>query len=175
MAVSDWSTTASDNDAAPPNGAPEGWVPSQINDTIRQIMADVRSFYDATALLAATTVNFTGTLQYDGNEVGNADLIRRDFSGNASIATTDRGRSLRYTGAGGHTLTLSAIQDNALYTVFNAGSGNLTLDGSGVTLQWFNGSGTVDVTGTRTLAVAGVASLLQVGSGAIYVWGAGLS
>lgn len=41
MAVQDYSTTAASNNAAPPNGAPEGMTPGSVNDTIRQIMADV--------------------------------------------------------------------------------------------------------------------------------------
>lgn len=58
MAVSDWSTTASNNNAAPPNGAPEGMTPGGINDVLRQIMADVRAFYDNTALKDAAQNTF---------------------------------------------------------------------------------------------------------------------
>jgi hypothetical protein len=63
MAVTDWSTTAASNNAAPPNGAPEGMSPGSVNDTIRQIMADVRTFYDSTALTsAANTFTLSQTL-----------------------------------------------------------------------------------------------------------------
>lgn len=43
MALSAWSSTAANNNSAPPNGAPEGWAPSSVNNTIRQLMADVKS------------------------------------------------------------------------------------------------------------------------------------
>ena len=43
MSVEDWSTTADNNNSASPNGAPEGMLPSGVNNTIRQVMADVRA------------------------------------------------------------------------------------------------------------------------------------
>ncbi|TXH52794.1 MAG: hypothetical protein E6Q97_14875 [Desulfurellales bacterium] len=45
MALKDWSTVAGNNNAAPPNGAPEGWAPSAVNNTIREIMAQVRGWF----------------------------------------------------------------------------------------------------------------------------------
>lgn len=42
-----WSTTAGSNNSAPPNGAPEGMLPSGVNNTIRQIMAAVRVWFEA--------------------------------------------------------------------------------------------------------------------------------
>lgn len=50
MAVTDWSTTPASNNAAPPTGAPEGMAPSAVNDVMRQMMADIRVFYNNTAL-----------------------------------------------------------------------------------------------------------------------------
>ena len=47
MGVQSYSTTASDNNDSPPNGAPENMAPSAVNDTIRQIMADIRSWYES--------------------------------------------------------------------------------------------------------------------------------
>jgi hypothetical protein len=46
MAIKDWSTTPSENSNAPPFGAPEGWLPSDANDVIRQLMASVRSQFE---------------------------------------------------------------------------------------------------------------------------------
>ena len=37
-----YSETAGGNNAAPPNGAPEGMAPSGVNDTIREIMAAIK-------------------------------------------------------------------------------------------------------------------------------------
>jgi hypothetical protein len=46
MGIEAWSTTAADNDATPPNGAPEGMAFNKVNDVIRQNMASVRAFYE---------------------------------------------------------------------------------------------------------------------------------
>ena len=45
--IKNWSTSAASNNAAPPNGWPEGQAPSTVNNTGRQNMADVRSWYEA--------------------------------------------------------------------------------------------------------------------------------
>lgn len=46
MTVRNWSATASNNDSAPPNGAPEGQSPGSVNNVIRQIMAEVRDTFE---------------------------------------------------------------------------------------------------------------------------------
>lgn len=51
MPIKDWSSTAASNNSAPPNGAPENMAPSAVNDTIRQVMADVRAWYEASEWL----------------------------------------------------------------------------------------------------------------------------
>lgn len=40
-----WSTTAASNNAATPNGWPEGQAPSTVNDCARQMMASIRTWY----------------------------------------------------------------------------------------------------------------------------------
>lgn len=47
MAIKNYSTTAGNNNSAPPNGAPEGMAPSLVNDVIRQVMADIRSQFES--------------------------------------------------------------------------------------------------------------------------------
>ncbi len=65
MPVSSWSTTPSSNNAAPPNGAPEGMTPAAVNDVMRQMMADVRSFHDTANTVndSAANVGHKGTPQ----------------------------------------------------------------------------------------------------------------
>lgn len=58
MPISSYSTIPGNNNAAPPNGAPEGMAAGQVNNVIRQIMADIRTFYDT----LTQSGNFTGTL-----------------------------------------------------------------------------------------------------------------
>jgi hypothetical protein len=40
-AVTTFSRTAANNNSAAPNGAPEGWAPSAVNDTIRELMTAI--------------------------------------------------------------------------------------------------------------------------------------
>ena len=42
MAFTEYSTTPANNNAAPPNGAPEGMAAASVNNTMRQIMADLK-------------------------------------------------------------------------------------------------------------------------------------
>jgi microcystin-dependent protein len=44
--LSEWSQEASNNNAASPAGAPEGWTGKEVNNTIRENMAVVRAWYD---------------------------------------------------------------------------------------------------------------------------------
>jgi len=46
MTVRDYSTTPGSNNAAPPNGWPEGQAPSTVNDCARQMMAEVRESFE---------------------------------------------------------------------------------------------------------------------------------
>ena len=45
-AISTWSTNAAVNSSASPDGAPEGMPPSGVNDTIRELMAQIRTWYE---------------------------------------------------------------------------------------------------------------------------------
>lgn len=45
--ISTWSTSAGDNNATPPDGFPEGMLPSGVNDAAREVMAAVRRWYEA--------------------------------------------------------------------------------------------------------------------------------
>jgi hypothetical protein len=46
MAIRDWSTTAANNNAAVPDGFPEGMLPSGVNNSARELMAQVRGWYE---------------------------------------------------------------------------------------------------------------------------------
>lgn len=41
MPVTSYSRTPASNNSAPPNGAPEGWTPGSMNNTVRQVMSDI--------------------------------------------------------------------------------------------------------------------------------------
>lgn len=57
--IKGWSTTPGNNNSPPPNGAPEGWPPSSVNDVVRQNMAAVRAWYeDASWIDLGNTLTF---------------------------------------------------------------------------------------------------------------------
>lgn len=68
-AVTSYSTTPSNNNSAPPNGAPEAMAPSAVNDVIRQVMTDiaVEAQKNQVKVLAsvAGTNTITGTMTPD--------------------------------------------------------------------------------------------------------------
>lgn len=46
MAVSDWSTTANSNTSVGAVSIAEGWSPASVNNAIRELMAQIRTWYD---------------------------------------------------------------------------------------------------------------------------------
>lgn len=63
--ISTWSTSAASNNAAPPNGAPEGMTPGSVNDVIREVMAQVRTWLiDAQWLPMGHTPTYVGATQF---------------------------------------------------------------------------------------------------------------
>lgn len=121
MPVSSWSTIPGNNNAAPPNGAPEGMAPGNVNDVIRQIMADVRSFYDGLNSVDAPTTQ----------------------NANYTLAIADIAPGLLHTDASNYAWTLPpnssvAIPVGATISLVNQGSGTITVTpGVGVTLYPF--------------------------------------
>lgn len=76
MGIENWSTTAGDNDSAPPNGAPEGMFPSAVNNTMRSNMAAVRSWYED-----AEFINLGYSLTYvDGTHFRITDDVTSQFT-----------------------------------------------------------------------------------------------
>jgi len=70
--TTDWDETAASNNQAAPNGAPEGMAPSGVNDTIRELMAQIKRFHnrihgrtDAGAILSSAGSGATRTLTFD--------------------------------------------------------------------------------------------------------------
>ncbi len=57
MSLKNWSTTAANNNSAAPAGAPEGMTMASVNDTIRQVMADVRTIYAQDTIASAGTTD----------------------------------------------------------------------------------------------------------------------
>src|SRR5690349_67214 len=62
MPVTSWSTSPSSNNAAPPNGWPEGMAAAAVNDTARQQMADLVREFQVNAVKVLATVAGTNTI-----------------------------------------------------------------------------------------------------------------
>jgi len=98
MAFTDYSTTPANNNSAPPNGAPEGMAAALVNDTMRQIMADLRSGVDARVvtiaamtLLLKTTLTTGLVVQVDGYAAQGDNGGGRFFFDASSTATANGG------------------------------------------------------------------------------------
>ncbi len=112
-----------------------------------------------------------------GYPVGFRGMPQRSASGSSNTAATDNGRAVIYTGSGGHTFTVDSdfgTADN-LMVIINAGSASLAIAESlSGTMSWFNGGGSLS-TGSRTLAVGGVATVYMQSATAAYIWGIGIT
>ena len=122
MAYTKYSLTPANNNAAPPDGAPEGMLPSAVNDTMRDMMAQIRDCGDgirggtytmtapvitggsingaAIGASSASTGSFT-TLAYSSTLTGGTGVVNlgsgqfyKDASGNIGVGTASPARSL---------------------------------------------------------------------------------
>ena len=99
MAYTKYSLTPANNTAAPPDGAPEGMLPSAVNDTMRDMMSQIRDcgdgIRDGTYTMTAakitggsiTGVTFTSIVVTGGSITGITDLAVADGGTGASTLT----------------------------------------------------------------------------------------
>ncbi|MFC4271600.1 hypothetical protein GQF03_17455 [Sneathiella chungangensis] len=92
MSYSDWSTTAANNNSAPPNGFPEGMKASTVNNSARQLMADLAqlrndiedgSFFDSALDLSSATLTLAAGV-IDTDELA-ADAVTTAKIGDAAV------------------------------------------------------------------------------------------
>lgn len=119
----------------------------------------------ASGTLSNCTVDGTNGIGY----------INAPQSTNTTVAASDAGKHIYFTGGSTATLTVNTNATTPLATgtvvlVVNNNSGNLTISGAGVTFQLANGT-----TGNRTVATKGMATLLKVATDTWYVSGPGVS
>ena len=87
MAYTKYSLTPSSNTAAPPDGAPEGMLPSAVNDTMRDMMAQIRDVGDG---IRGGTYTMTAAVITGGTITGITDLAVADGGTGASTAANAR-------------------------------------------------------------------------------------
>jgi hypothetical protein len=87
MAYTKYSLTPANNTAAPPDGAPEGMLPSAVNDTMRDMMAQIRDCGDG---IRDGTYTMTAPKITGGTITGITDLAVADGGTGASTAANAR-------------------------------------------------------------------------------------
>lgn len=116
MPLKAWDTTAASNNASPPNGAPEGMTIANVNNVLRQVMADVRTLAAEDTIASATTC-----------DLGSKDATFLTVSGTTTITgfgTVSAGiyKFVRFSGA----LTLT---HNATNLILLTGASRTTVAG----------------------------------------------
>jgi hypothetical protein len=99
MAYTKYSLTPANNNAAPPNGAPEGMLPSAVNDTMRDMMAQIRDVGDG---IRGGTYTMTAPVITGGSITGVAlsgNTLTNPVITGGSINNTPIGASTANTGA----------------------------------------------------------------------------
>lgn len=124
--VSQWETSAPNNDAAPPDGAPEGMAANTVNDTMREMMAAVARWYqDTNGSLVTGGAGDAYTLSTNNNNSSLTDLplvvfvANRANTGAATLNVDGLGaKSLRF---GGVALAAGVLQEDVAYiAIYNA-------------------------------------------------------
>jgi hypothetical protein len=100
MAYTKYSLTPANNTATPPDGAPEGMLPSAVNDTMRDMMAQIRDVGDG---IRGGTYTMTAPVITGGTITGVA------FTGNTFTSPVISGGSINNTPIGATTANTGAF------------------------------------------------------------------
>jgi hypothetical protein len=181
MAYTKYSLTPADNNAAPPNGAPEGMLPSAVNDTMRDMMAQIRDvgdgIRDGTYTMTApkitggsiTGVTFTSIVVTGGSITGITDLAVADGGTGASTLTgiiKGSGTSALTTATIG--VDYAGIDTAQTFTKGQRGEITTLTDGATVTPDMADSNNfTLTLGGNRTLA--NPSNLTAGQSGSIFI------
>jgi hypothetical protein len=181
MAYTKYSLTPANNNSAPPDGAPEGMLPSAVNDTMRDMMAQIRDcgdgIRDGTYTMTApkitggtiTGVTFTSIVVTGGSITGITDLAVADGGTGASTLTgiiKGSGTSALTTATAG--TDYAGIDTAQTFTKGQRGEITALTDGSTITPDMADSNNfTVTLGGNRTLA--NPSNLTAGQSGSIFI------
>lgn len=188
--IHNYSGTAGSNTTIGGVSVAEGMSPANVNDSIRQMAADIKNsfaaplepFFNGSAPLPITSGG-TGAITAGAalTAIGALDLAYRDIpidsqTGAFTFDNDDRGRLQRYTGSTAsatiNPFGTTPINLGAVIPIRNAGSGILTITrGTGVVLKI--AGQTVDQ--NIAVAVGGAGSIIQEATNIWYFVGAGAS
>jgi hypothetical protein len=137
MAYTKYSLTPANNTATPPDGAPEGMLPSAVNDTMRDMMAQIRDVGDG---IRGGTYTMTAPVITGGSITGVA------LSGNTFTNPVITGGSINNTPIGASTANTGAFTTLSA-TGATTFSGATVVSGS-LTANTFSSSGATITGGT---------------------------
>ena len=151
MAYTKYSLTPANNTAAPPDGAPEGMLPSAVNDTMRDMMAQIRDVGDG---IRDGTYTMTAAKITGGSITGITDLTVADGGTGASTLTgiiKGSGTSALTTATAG--TDYAGIDTAQTFTKGQRGEITVLSDGATITPDLADSNNfSVTLGGNRTLA-----------------------
>lgn len=158
MPVTSWSTSPSSNNAAPPNGWPEGMAAAAVNDTARQMMADlVREFQVNSVIVLATvagTNTITGSMTPDLTSYSTGMMVIFTPANNCTGATTiniDTLGAKSIVKGDGTALESGDLQASTVHFLLYDGTNFVLINPLSFNLVNGTLSGTLAVTGALTL------------------------
>jgi len=155
MSLTDYSTTAANNNTAPPVGAPEGMAAAAVNNTMREMMANIKA---GVGVVVNTTALMT-------------DLDVAKLSDNNVISVTNF--SIDGDGGGGlffYDLTSTATANGGTIFAPDVGVGRFIRVFSGaINPQWFGAVGDETITDDIIPLQAAADAVITNGGSALYL------
>jgi hypothetical protein len=153
-------------------GTPAAPTPSAGDNTTKI----ATTAFVATSFAPLASPAFTGTPTISSNEIGFRDLPIVAKSAAWTFANSERGKGIYYTGAAvAATIdpnSTTAITTGAVYVIYNAGSGSITVTrGVGVTMKVNGGASSADA----TIPAGGQATLVKWDTNTWHISGSGVS
>ena len=102
MTLSKYSTVASGNVETPPNGFPENMLPSRVNDAARELIANIRQFYNDPEWIEYLDGTSNGTAEYVATK-------KLKINGNNVSAIYHVGRRVKMVGGATVYATITAV------------------------------------------------------------------